>query len=155
MRSSSHGRVARHEAYQAAELPIERRQKLELVLRAMSRGGGSSVPHREHAMHGATWTESEKKIARRVFEAALQRELADVMAEFKARAANAKTPEDMWAVQEYLASTRREIDSKYDYRYSQLDLVLGRLLREKRIDEHELKGLAEEKLVSMRRVASF
>lgn len=106
-------------------------------------------------MHGATWTESEKKIARRVFEAALQRELADVMAEFKARAANAKTPEDMWAVQEYLASTRREIDSKYDYRYSQLDLVLGRLLREKRIDEHELKGLAEEKLVSMRRVASF
>lgn len=106
-------------------------------------------------MHGTTWTESEKKIARRVFDAALQREFADVMAEFKARAANAKTPEDMWAVQEYLAHTQREIDSKYDYRYSQLYLVFGRLLREKRIEENELKGLAEEKLAYIHRVASL
>lgn len=106
-------------------------------------------------MHGTTWTASEKKIARRVFEAALQRELADVMAEFKASAANAKTPEDMWVVQEYLAHTQREIDSKYDYRYSQLNLVFGRLLREKRIEENELKGLAEEKIAYIRHVASL
>lgn len=106
-------------------------------------------------MSGTTWTESEKKIARRVFEAALQRELAAVMAAFKAQAAGATTPEDMWAVQEYLARMQREIDFKYDYRYSQLPSVFGRLLREKRIEDDELKGLAAEKLDFIRRVASF
>jgi hypothetical protein len=109
----------------------------------------------ERAMFDTTWTESEKKIARRVFEAALQRELAEVIAEFKARAARATTPEDMWAVQEYLARMQREIDAKYDYRYSQLHVVFGRLLREKRIEDEELKGLAEEKLDFIRRVASL
>jgi hypothetical protein len=106
-------------------------------------------------MPGETWTDREKKVARRVFEAALHRELAEVMAQFKSRAASAKGPEDMWAVQEYLAQARRDIDRKYDYRYSQLDLVFGRLLREGRIEELVLKGLAEEKLACIRRVASL
>ena len=106
-------------------------------------------------MPGETWTDREKKIARRVFDAALQRELAEVMAEFKSRAASAKEPEDMWSVQEYLSDARRDIDRKYDYRYSQLDLVFGRLLREKRIEEPELQGLSEEKLAYIHRVASL
>lgn len=106
-------------------------------------------------MPGETWTDREKKIARRVFDAALQRELAEVMVEFKSRAASAKEPEDMWSVEEYLTQARRDIDRKYDYRYSQLDLVFGRLLREKRIEEPELQGLAEEKLAYIRRVASL
>ena len=106
-------------------------------------------------MPGATWTEAEKKIARRVFERALHQELGEVMAEFKARAARAKEPEDMWAVEEYLAQARRDIDKKYDYRYSQLHFVFGKLLREKRIEEQDLKGLAEEKLAYIRRVASL
>ena len=106
-------------------------------------------------MPGETWTEVEKKIARRVFEAALHQELGEVMAEFKSRAASAKGPEDMWAVQDYLAQARRDIDRKYDYRYSQLDLVFGKLLREKRIEEQELRGLAEEELAYIRRVASL
>jgi exopolyphosphatase/pppGpp-phosphohydrolase len=110
---------------------------------------------KEHAMPGETWTEREKKIARRVFDAALQRELAEVMAEFKSRAASAKVPDDMWSVEEYLSQARREIDRKYDYRYSQLEFVFGRLLREKRIEEPELQGLSEERLVYIRRVASL
>lgn len=106
-------------------------------------------------MRGETWTDREKKIARRVFDAALQRELAEVVAEFKSRAVSAKEPEDMWSVAEYLEQARREIDTKYDYRYSQLDLVFGRLLREKRIEEPELQGLSEVKLAYIRRVASL
>ena len=101
------------------------------------------------------WTNSEKKIARRVFEAALQRELAAVMAEFKQRAADAKDSEDLWATEEYLTRMRKAIDFKYDYRYSQLGLVLGRLLRAGRIEEHELHGLSEEKLTFIQRVASL
>ena len=103
-------------------------------------------------MPGTNWTDSEKKIARRAFEAALHRELTSIMAEFKEMAAKADRPEDMWAVQEYLAGKRREIDGKYDYRYSQLDLVFGRLLRERWIQEQELNGLSEDKLAYIRRI---
>jgi hypothetical protein len=106
-------------------------------------------------MSATDWSASEKKIARRVFEAALERELAEVMAEFKDKAARAETPEDMWAIRQYLEQAQRDIDLKYDYRYSQLDLVFGRLLREKRIKEEELAGLAEEKLNRIRSVASL
>ena len=102
-----------------------------------------------------TWKDSEKQIARRVFEAALQSELAEIMAKFKARAANAKEPEDMWEIQTYLAHAQREFEGKYDYRYSQLEFVFGRLLREKRIGEQDLNGLAEEKLANIRRIAGL
>jgi len=106
-------------------------------------------------MSATDWSASEKKIARRVFDAALDRELAEVMAEFKDKAARAETPEDIWAVKRYLERVQRDIDSKYDYRYSQLPFVFGRLLREKRIKEEELAGIAEDKLDYIRRLASL
>lgn len=100
------------------------------------------------------WSSSEKKIARRVFDAALQCELTEVLLHFKAMAANATEPGHMWSTEEYLSKARREIDSKYDYRYSQLHVVFGRLLREGRISEVELAGLSEENLQLIRRIAS-
>jgi len=106
-------------------------------------------------MPGTPWNASEKKLARRVFDAALQAELAEVMAEFKQRAARAINPDDMWEIQDYLAQAQRQIDTKYDYRYSQLAFVFGRLLREKRIHLQDLHGLAEEKLETIRRIGSL
>lgn len=106
-------------------------------------------------MNGLKWSESEKKVARRVFETALAAELAEVMAEFKARAAAAAEPDDLWSIQEHLHRTRREIDEKYDYRYSQLIIVFGRLLREGRIQEAQLVELSEDKLSYIRRIASL
>jgi hypothetical protein len=92
------------------------------------------------------WKDSEKKLARKVFDAALQRELAEVMGEFKARAANVRIPEEMWTLEDFLARSRRAIDAKYDFRYSQLLRVFGVLVREKRVPEEELAGLSAEKL---------
>lgn len=106
-------------------------------------------------MHAAKWSDSEKRIARRAFESALQRELSDIMAEFKRLASAAKEPDDMWSVEQFLATARREVDSKYDYRYSQLEYVFGRLLREGRVAESDLQGLSEDKLSTIRRVASL
>jgi hypothetical protein len=48
-----------------------------------------------------------------------------------------------------------EIDRKYDYRYSQLTHVFGRLLYEKRLREEELRGLREDKLKPIRSFAKF
>lgn len=41
-------------------------------------------------MHDLKWSESEKKIARRVFETALQQELSEVVSRFKEMAAHAE-----------------------------------------------------------------
>lgn len=100
------------------------------------------------------WSASEKKIARRVFDAALHRELADVLQAFKSMAASATDPESMWATEAFLSKARHAIDSKYDYRYSQLHFVFGRLLREGRVSEEELAGLSEDKMDLILRIAS-
>ena len=106
-------------------------------------------------MYDLKWSESEKKLSRRLFQAALEVELAEVMAEFKSKAVAAATPEEMWAVQGYLAHKQREIDEKYDYRYSQLILVFSRLVREDRLKEEQLHGLSEEKLSYIRHILSL
>jgi len=101
------------------------------------------------------WSASEKKIARRVFEEALATELAQTIAEFKARAAAITTPDDLWPLEEFLRRRRYEIDSRYDYRYSRLRSVFGLLLREGRISEDALARLSEDKLAAIRRVADL
>jgi hypothetical protein len=101
------------------------------------------------------WSNSEKKLARHVFDTALQAELAEVIAEFQARAASVVEPDDMWQLEDYLRKKRIGIERKYDYRYSQLIFVFGNLLREDRIQEAQLKGLSEEKLSSIQLIATF
>lgn len=101
------------------------------------------------------WSAAEKKIAKRAFDAALQRELAALLKKLKGRAAKAESPEDIWAIHDYLTEQRRSIDGKYDYRYSQLIFVFGRLLRERWLEEEDLEGLAEEKLQPIRHIASL
>jgi len=100
-------------------------------------------------------SEAEKKIARRAFDAALKKECAAVMQKFKGLAAKAEYPEDIWAIHDFLTEQRRTIDYKYDYRYSQLIVVFGRLLRESWIEDKDLVGLSEEKLAAIRHIASF
>ena len=106
-------------------------------------------------MHDLEWSEAEKKIARRVFEAALHQELGEVMAKFKDKAAHAKEPDDMWAVENWLSQQRRGIEAKYDFRYSQLVVVFGKLLRESRVTEEQLAGLGEDKLSYIERIATL
>src|SRR6185312_17198225 len=60
--------------------------------------------------HDLKWSPSEKKIARKAYDAALQSVLGKVMAEFKRRAAAASTPTEMWDVEDYLRHQRREIN---------------------------------------------
>src|SRR5215472_11963657 len=102
-----------------------------------------------------TWSKSEKAIARTAFDAALNRELREVMQEAKRMANEIKEPADAWDLEHYLTERRREINRKYDYRYSQLTHVFGRLLYEGRVSEEELGGLQEDKLNPIRSVAKF
>ena len=101
------------------------------------------------------WSRSEKAIARTAFDAALGRELHEVIQQAKKMASQIQQSSDLWDLEHYLTQRRKEIDRKYDYRYSQLTQVFGRLLYEKRLREEELRGLQEDKLKSIRSFAKF
>jgi hypothetical protein len=106
----------------------------------------SSAQYRPTTMHEVKWSPSEKSIARRVFDAALQRELDAITLEVKQMADRIKTPSDLWALEDYLTQSRKEIDRKFDYRYSVLPLLFAQLITDGHITNEELHGLAEDKL---------
>ena len=115
----------------------------------------SATPNTYPYQNEPTWSKSEKAIARTAFDAALKRELQDVMHKTKQMADQIKEPVDVWELEHYLTERREEINCKYDYRYSQLRHVFGRLLYEGRVSEEELRGLQEDKLKSIRLLAKF
>src|SRR2546427_9376277 len=102
-----------------------------------------------------TWSRSEKAVARAAFDAALGRELHEVIQKAKQLANDIQQSSDLWDLEHYLTERRKEIDHKYDYRYSQLTQVFGRLLYEKRLRQEELRGLREDKLKPIRSFAKF
>ena len=115
----------------------------------------SATPNPYPYQNEPTWSKSEKAIARTAFDAALKRELQDVMRKTKQMANQIKEPTAVWELELYLTERRKEIDRKYDHRYSQLTEAFGRLLYEKRLGEEELGGLREDKLRSIRSFAKF
>ena len=101
-------------------------------------------------MRELKWSPAEKAIARKAFDRALQRELEEVMRKAREMAARIAEPSELWELEEFLSKRRREIDRKYDYRYSVLPTVFGILIREGRLKEEELHGLREDKLSRIR-----
>jgi len=97
------------------------------------------------------WSKSEKKIARNAFDLAYQREMAKIKEEISARVSDFKNPEDIWDLDDYLHTKRKEIFRKYDYRYSSLIMVFAQLVAEGFLFEDDLKGIHEEKLEIIKR----
>jgi len=56
----------------------------------------------------------------------------------------------VWELEQYLTQRRKDIDRRYQFRYSRLTQLLGMLLSERRIGEEELRGLREEKMKKIR-----
>jgi hypothetical protein len=115
----------------------------------------SATPNRYPYPNEPIWSRSEKTIARKAFDAALGRELHEVIREAKNKASQIQQSSDLWDLEHYLTERRKEIDRKYDFRGSRLTDVLGRLLYENRLDEEELRGLGEDKLKLIRSIAKF
>lgn len=115
----------------------------------------SATPNTYPYQNGPTWSKSEKTIARKAFGAALQLELQEVIQEAKQKARQIREPEELWDLEHCLTEHRKEIARKYDYRYSQLTQVFGRLLHEGRVSEEELRGLRDDKMKSIRSFAEL
>jgi hypothetical protein len=105
--------------------------------------------------HTVKWAPAEKQIARRMFDKAYQREIDAITEGVKERAQKIHDSRDLWKLHDFLSKKRKETDQKYDYRYSMLAIVFGRLIREGLLSIDELRGLSEEKLAHIRQIASF
>jgi hypothetical protein len=115
----------------------------------------SATPERYRYQNEPMWSRSEKAIARKAFDAALKRELHEVMQKTKKMASQINEPDDLWALEQYLTERRKDINRKYDTRGSRLKDVMGRLLYENRIGEDDLRGLGDEKMKAIRSFAQF
>ena len=51
-----------------------------------------------------------------------------------------------YGMEHYLTQLRKEIDRKYEYKYSTLVLLFADLIREGKLNAEELRGLGEDKL---------
>src|SRR3990172_3037292 len=98
------------------------------------------------------WTQSEKVIARRVYNRAYERECINIYNKVKEMLSQMKDPKDIWKIEDYLDEERTNVDGKYDYRYSVLVMVFGRLMREGLIEETDLQGLEPEKIARIKRI---
>ena len=99
------------------------------------------------------WTKSQKVQARRLFDLALSREYDMLISTINSM--EIKTPDNVWELYEMLRKKRKEINSKYDYRYSQLILVFAQLVREGYLSIEELEVIGEEKQKRIENIVSF
>ena len=106
-------------------------------------------------MDDLKWTKAEKHIARRAFDTACRREYDAVRAKLKEMAAAASGPEDVWEIHNYLSDVLKDMEEKYDYRYSCLLLLFTRLMRKGWLSEADLDGLGDDKTAPIKYVLSL
>ena len=99
---------------------------------------------------GVKWSASEKKIARKAYDAAFERQCRAVTAEAKRMLENISEPAEIWRVHDYLSERRRDVSRVYHYSYSDLDIVFSRLMGDGWLTEADLEGLRPEKIANIK-----
>ena len=97
----------------------------------------------------------EKKIARRAFDLAYSREMAEITRELKNMINEITEDKDIWQIEDYLRDKRKDMSFRYDYRYSVLLTTFPILIKLGYLDEAELEGLSEEKLSRIRKATEI
>lgn len=92
------------------------------------------------------WSKTEKQIAKNAFERAYGRECVDLAKTIRLKAEKIKEPADIWRLRDFLNREVKDIENKYDYRYSVLMLVFARLIKDGWLRVDDLIGLDQEKI---------
>ena len=104
-------------------------------------------------MIGESWSKSQKKHARELFDLALEREYKTQIEEINAKEITSR--DEVWELRDRLNAKAKEMDEKYDYRYSQLIWVFARLVRDGYLSIEELEPLGEEKYEAIRKMTNI
>jgi Photoprotection regulator fluorescence recovery protein len=100
-----------------------------------------------------SWSKKEKTVAKRAFKDAYEKECQDLIRQMQKKANEAKEPNDLWPLHNFLRARIKEIENKYDYRYSMLIFLFARLMKEGWITVNEIEGLSEAKIAKIRYLA--
>ncbi|EQD43534.1 hypothetical protein B2A_09849 [mine drainage metagenome] len=101
------------------------------------------------------WSDTEKRNARRIFNKTLQMEYNLIIEKTRDLAVKATSQQDLWEIHSYLTNSLKEINRKYDYRYSRIIQLFGELLAEGKISERELDVFSTDKAEQIRNIANF
>lgn len=101
------------------------------------------------------WSDAEKKAARMAFKTAYERECRTIGVKVRKMMVDDSDPHCLWRIHDYLSKQRRATDRKYDYRYSVLIDVFGRLLSEGWLSRDDLCGLSQDKINRITESAKF
>lgn len=101
------------------------------------------------------WSKKEKSIARAAFDKAYEKECGQIIVRLKEKSLKLSNPEDIWEFHDYLTEIRKEIDEKYDYRYSILILVFANLLKQQWLTIDDLNGLSTDKIDKIKSLANI
>ena len=104
-------------------------------------------------MNNLKWSQKEKLISRAAYNKAYRNECDDIIKTVRQKANILSEPKGIWELEDYLYEKRREIDNKYDYRYSVLIFVFGQLVKEGWINMKDLEGLGKDKLERIQSIA--
>jgi len=101
------------------------------------------------------WSKAEKKVARKIFDEAFERENGIIIEKIRELASKANSYEDILAIRKYINSSIKSLNQTYDYRYSQLINVFGLLLATGMISENELNSFSRDKADMIKNIAGF
>ncbi len=102
-------------------------------------------------MNNESWSKSQKKHARELFDLALEREYKALIEEINSLKVESR--DEVWELRDRLNQKAKEMDRKYDYRYSQLIFVFAELAREGYLSFEELNILGKEKSDEIKKMA--
>jgi hypothetical protein len=106
-------------------------------------------------MNYEKWSKKEKSIARAAFDKAYDKECNQIIGKLKEKSLKLSDPEDIWELHDYLSEIRKEIDEKYDYRYSVLIMVFAHLLKQQWLKIDDIEGLSVEKIDRIKSLANI
>ena len=106
-------------------------------------------------MEKEIWSNVEKRRARKVFDEQLTEEYNFIIEKTREFAIKATSREDLWEIHSYLTNALKNIDRKYDYRYSRIINLFGELHAEGRISERDLAVFSVDKVEQVRYIANF
>ena len=115
----------------------------------------SATPNRYPYQNEPNWSRSEKALARTAFDAALGRELHEVIQEAKKMASQIQQSSDLWDLEHYLTHVVKRSTASTTIGIRNSRRCSGDFCTKSDSVRKELRGLREDKLKPIRSFAKF
>lgn len=99
------------------------------------------------------WSKAEKAIAKSAFDRALKRrsqQLIDLV-----NNTQVSSIEEVWTLLDNLKAEQKAMQTVFDYRYSQLDMIFPRLIHEGVLTLADFEGLSQQRLDYYQQLSQF